>query len=529
MRVESDTPATRMGGWWHHNASDAHTSVRTTPPAPKPEPAAMASPEDRDRIYSDLLASCGLSAQHEAYLLSCGIDTRARTSYATLNGRRAAVLKYLSERYSVEQLRGTPGFWFGDQGELRLAAADGLLLAVRDAQGRIARMQCRVEHNGAKSYLWLSSSKYGGPSSGAIAHVALGRRDNYIYITEGIKKAEVIASRTGYTAIGLPGHASMASGLALLDELIAAGGGPGVIIALDEDNNPDTAALVDKSRNLWITECLRRDLYVKVARWQGQKGIDDLLLTGQLPTLTRITNPVSESDTPPLPNGLCEDLVAVMASPLPTDEKIGAMALRISEGEEPGVMKAGRLQAIANAAGMQYLKTGKTRVGQIMTALAARGVVRRDLQYDSSRKQSSLFLASNFSALPQQGDIIPRSANKEQNRKHNGAKRKCPVCGGTDLVCLCQTCLSVMPLDLNEPNPVSESDTPPAPDLSPTAPVSESDTPPIALQGVPLDTFPLDLDQRGSESDTPPCLVRRAPAGKRWRPYGDPEGLYYDD
>lgn len=248
MRVESDRPGTRMGGWWHNEhaePSDLHSQ-----PAITHKPAApLSPPEVCNAVYSDLLSACGLGAQHDAYLLSCGIDGTLQASYASLNGNRSKVAAYLLGKYPADVLAGIPGLWIDETGHLRIAAADGMLVAVRNVQGRIVRMQCRVELNGSKSYPWLSSSKYGGPSSGAIAHVARGATSREVWITEGVKKADVTAHKTGCTTIGLPGHASQASGLALLDELIAAGTRI-VTIALDEDPDEHTAQLVKDRKSV---------------------------------------------------------------------------------------------------------------------------------------------------------------------------------------------------------------------------------------------------------------------------------------
>ena len=504
MREESAIPV-GSGGWIHTDNAPAPDRVTQAEHTTATKSAAPLAPaEIRDRIYTDLLAACGLSAQHDAWLLTQGIDTKARLSYGTLNGRRGAALKYLQERYSSDQLRGTPGLWIDEEGNLRLAAADGLLLAVRDSTGRIARMQCRVEHGGSKSYPWLSSSKYDGPSSGAIAHVAHGKRDNYIYITEGVKKAEVLAARTGYTAIGLPGHGNMASGLAVLDELIAAGGGPGVIIALDEDSDPATAALVDKSRNVWIAEGHKRELLVKVERWQdsGKKGIDDLLLAGMQPKRTLW---IPQSPRPdPSTGTLQDDLVKALASPLPENEKIAVMALRVTEAT-PGVIRATKLETVVAAAGRQYLKTGKTKTGKDLADCAARGVVYRDLVFDKDRRTSVLHLASRLESLPQQGAIVQQSPHKATDTKR---KRKCRSCGQESMVALCLTCGNIEPLDPSDPTDLAE-------DFVDSTKSSAAPPPPAQSRQAPEYTFPC---KGGSDMHT---TAER----DRWLEDGDPDAF----
>ena len=215
MRAESDRPCeVRMGGWWHNLPSgNAHTAVRVpAPPGPAAPP--LASADQRNAVYQTLLDACQLSAPHEAYLLGCGLTQPAPASYATLNGNRDAVAAHLQRTFSGDVLAGVPGLFLHPAGTLGIASSDGLLLAVRDTSGRITRLQSRCESgDGSKVYRWLSSSNHGGPSSGAVAHYADGPDKRWLWITEGVKKAEVTAHTTGQPAIGLPGHGALTAGL----------------------------------------------------------------------------------------------------------------------------------------------------------------------------------------------------------------------------------------------------------------------------------------------------------------------------
>lgn len=291
MRTESDRPCeVRMGGWWHNlPTSNAHPVVRTTP-TPKPPTPPLAPADQRNAVYQALLDACQLSAPHEAYLLGCGLAQSMPASYATLNGNRDAVAAQLQRAFSGDVLAGVPGLFLHPAGTLGIASSDGLLLAVRDTSGRITRLQSRCEiGDGSKVYRWLSSSNHGGPSSGAVAHYADGPDKRWLWITEGVKKAEVLAQQTGQPAIGLPGHGALTAGLALLDEAIKQFDFAGVKLAFDEDADESTAAAVDKSRQAWIMALAERDLAVRVARWPNAegKGIDDLLLGGHHPLLEK--------------------------------------------------------------------------------------------------------------------------------------------------------------------------------------------------------------------------------------------------
>ena len=441
-REPSDEPSKGGTAYWHR------LDWRSTPPPinrpakPKPEaPTELASLADRHRVYSDLLNACQLGAIHEAWLLGQGIDQPAG-SYATLNGNRAEVCRHLLRTYPQELLITIPGLWIHDDGTLGIAAMDGLLVAVRGIDGRIERLQCRVEQNGKKAYHWLSSSSHGGPSSGAIAHYATADDRRWLWITEGVKKADICALLNGQPCIGMPSHTAYTAGMALVDK----SGTAGVIIALDEDSNAETAGLVDKSRQELVQQALARGLAVRVARWDGAlgKGIDDLLLAGYQPTITPIIA-TTDLRNPEIGMSARErDLIAIMASPLAQNEKIALMAERIVEADQPGVPKVRSLQPVVEAAGLQYLKNGKKKIGMDLGDCAKRGVLHRVQQYDSTRQITTLELATKLEALPEQGTILMPSPRKQ---KEVARKRACTACGSTDLVCLCMACGNMETLD----------------------------------------------------------------------------------
>ena len=424
MRTESNKPCdVRMGGYWHNLPSNAHTPVRTMhkPATESVAPATLANISDRHRIYSDLLASCQLGAIHEAWLLGQGIDQPAG-SYATLNGNRAEVCRHLMRTYPQELLITVPGLWIHDDGTLGIAAMDGLLVAVRGIDGRIERLQCRVEKDGKKAYHWLSSSSHGGPSSGAIAHYAAAADRRWLWITEGVKKADVAALLNGQPCIGMPSHTAHKAGMEMVDK----SGTAGVIIALDEDSDDTTRGLVDTSRQELVQQCLARGLAVRVARWDGTlgKGIDDLLLAGYQPTIT-IARAVSDSRTDQNPleaasSGfaikarMCDDLVAIITSPLPDAEARGIAALRIAKDDKPAEMQQHYTSDLARYAGM-HSASGAQKVGRALLDASHRGIVIRENNKDAAG-HSHLSFALDMSKVPSPTEIIlpsPRAAQKK--------------------------------------------------------------------------------------------------------------------
>lgn len=454
MRTESSIKSdSRMGGYIHNLPDWRSTPPPINRPAkPKPEaPTELASLADRHRIYSDLLASCQLSAVHEAWLLGQGID-QPQGSYATLNGNRAEVCRHLMRSYPQELLITVPGLWIHDDGTLGIAAMDGLLVAVRGIDGRIERLQCRVETNGKKAYHWLSSSSHGGPSSGAIPHYADGPDKRRVYITEGVKKAEICALLTGHPCIGMASHSGYMAALEMVKRLDI----DSVVVALDEDAKPETAGLVDKSRQELVQQALQRGLAVRVARWDGSlgKGIDDLLMAGHRPTIT-VARAVSDSRTDQNPleaasSGfaikarMCDDLVAIISSPLPDAEARGIAALRIAKDDKPAEMQQHYTSDLARYAGM-HSASGAQKVGRALLDASHRGIVIRENNKDAAG-HSHLSFALDMSRVPSATEIImpsPRAA-KAKDRDN---RRRCSGCGKPGLLIVCPHCGLREPLE----------------------------------------------------------------------------------
>jgi len=313
MRVESPIPSLRGGGWWHnfpdqgspeHARAGAYKANNTdlTPAEPPPAvPAATAA--ERDKVYQSLLAICPLHTDHMRYLRAEGFHEPELRWYGSLDSKRALIGRELQRKYANGLLAAVPGFYIRADGQLAISAPDGLLVAVRDEEGRIIGMQVRVaERDGSKKYLWLSSASKAGPASGAPAAIA-GPASAMVWVTEGAKKAHSAALALDCRVIGLPGHATQKEGLEALRRLADAGA-LCVVVALDEDSNPATAAAVDRSRRQLCRAGLSMGLAVRVARWDGDvaKGLDDLLRTGQVPELQIVTALAGE-DPPAGPDG----------------------------------------------------------------------------------------------------------------------------------------------------------------------------------------------------------------------------------
>jgi ribosomal protein L37AE/L43A len=260
--------------------------------APAPKSIPIADPATLHAVNADILALCKLTGYDGSWLLDHGIPLEETGHYGTLLGRpqQEPLIDQLLAKYGRETLLSVPGF-VQDGSRLRLNG-EGLLVPIRDLDGNISAFQVRKDAGG---YYFLSSNSAGGPSPGAPAHVVPGANTTTVLITEGARKAHIASLRMGITAIGMAGHAQIASSIPVLRAL-QADGALCVIIALDEDSKPETVAAVEQSRQALIRECLALGYAVRVARWdhsQG-KGIDDLLLAGHQPRIEIVTS-VSQS------------------------------------------------------------------------------------------------------------------------------------------------------------------------------------------------------------------------------------------
>ena len=240
------------------------------PALPPPSTTPVAPLAVRDRVYRRLLRHLSLSVRHRTLLGVRGIPAADawRWGYRSLTSGEAP--------WPVPD--GIPGFYRA--GRWRLAGPTGLALPVRDPSGAIQALHLRPDHGPGKYVWWSTPGRPGGASSGAPVHVA--RRDPaVVWITEGPLKADVVAARLGVTAVGVPGVSLWRSALPVLAVLAPAR----VVLALDQDDAPATAAAVAVHRAALATAC-QDHAPVAVAHWPTPyKGIDDALAAGVAPTL----------------------------------------------------------------------------------------------------------------------------------------------------------------------------------------------------------------------------------------------------
>lgn len=244
----------------------------------QPRITPRASIKQRDLVYSAIVQSLPLSGFHADQLFERGISdtTIERCQFATVPGWRdgdalaAEIAKYTS-------LRGVPGFWKkDDRWVMSFAGCRGFFIPIRNIHGQIEALQIRRDgDDGAKYMLFSSSDRTGGASSGAPAHFTRVSPDTEsVIITEGALKAEVIAEYLDCPVIGLVSVGSFADTFGgelrqTLPKLREA------VVAYDSDWRTNEKVAMQLIR---LCKVLRRAGFcVRVAVWDGAKGLDDYL------------------------------------------------------------------------------------------------------------------------------------------------------------------------------------------------------------------------------------------------------------
>lgn len=254
--------------------------------------------EQRHQVYAALLNLLTLSESHRRSLHERGLDDAhiqaAQYRSAPFMGHDQIASKLLLQGL---ELKGVPGFFrskgYHDCGPLRWTlryCRSGILLPVRDLQGRIQGLQIRfdepilVKDKDGKvklqRYGWLSTNEndnnsfLDGAKAGSWIHIA-GKPQKSMIFTEGTLKMDVINAISGYSGIDVPGVNNLRFLAEWLDNLYRLGTRE-ILSAYDMDR-------------LWKEEVRRalananaiirqHGMSVKILCWNPEyKGLDDFL------------------------------------------------------------------------------------------------------------------------------------------------------------------------------------------------------------------------------------------------------------
>jgi DNA primase len=140
-----------------------------------------------------------------------------------------------------------PGLSLSPGGAWRVALDDsrysGILLPVRDLQGRVQGLKVRLHAPDAEGKMrTFSSERWGGPRGPYAIHCPLDTQAlaSRVWVVEGELKADVVAAKTGMPTIGLPGVNGEGSRLV---ELLSTMRAESVGLALDQDKAGWSASL----------------------------------------------------------------------------------------------------------------------------------------------------------------------------------------------------------------------------------------------------------------------------------------------
>lgn len=280
---------------------DNQINLESLPPIPSSSSTPRnnrAEPDVLHEIYSAMLADpmVALSEEHKENLRQRGLPDEeiVRRGYRSLPVRgRSRLTKRLIERFGLEKISHVPGFGLTESNKGKsywtLGGAAGLMIPVRDVEGRIVGIKIRadeVSDDGGK-YSWLSLGRKmsGGAGQINLPHVPIFSGDKLVIsvlrITEGELKADIATVLSGILTISFPGVGSWRLTLPIIKHFRP----QKVLVAFDSDSR--TNRMVVTHMLNCITELLNPENglgidEVGIEVWDSAfKGIDDALAAGK--------------------------------------------------------------------------------------------------------------------------------------------------------------------------------------------------------------------------------------------------------
>lgn len=262
----------------HRLDGDAWEPEALPPPAAD---VACAGADVCDAAYRAALGGLGLTDAHRANLHARGLSDAAieANGYRSLplEGRAKLARRMLDA--VGDAACAVPGYRLAE-GDGRtwatLGGAPGLLVPVRDLEGRIVALKVRRDDlaDDGPRYVYVSSRSRGGAAAPNAVHVPRWRgATTTVRLTEGELKADVCTALSGVLTLSAPGVGAWARAMPVLRAL-----GPATVrVAFDADafTNAHVAAALAA-----CCDALRRAGYVvAVERWNPArgKGLDDVL------------------------------------------------------------------------------------------------------------------------------------------------------------------------------------------------------------------------------------------------------------
>lgn len=283
----------RLGIYWVYRSDGA--PVRGTKIEHDLGGGELAKPDELGNVYRELLYELNLGEGHRGQLQARGLtdDQISRYGFRSWpDPTRVATIADKLYRKHGELCAKIPG-WVVRDGRPWMAGWPGILIPIWDMANNIVAIHVRrdiTEDDDGPRYVWLSSTRFNGPSPGTPPFFCfpkgmfkVGDQPEFpeVWLVEGEFKAIACSERTGKPAISIPGVSLYKSALPLLESSKARR----IWLAFDADwaDNKFVAMAILRT---W--QDLREKGYeVTVATWplNGGKGIDDLFHAGHNPTL----------------------------------------------------------------------------------------------------------------------------------------------------------------------------------------------------------------------------------------------------
>lgn len=246
----------------------------------------------RHEIYSLLAKENGLSPSHHEALEQRGLskaEIANRGYWSAPTKTQAFIAQKIRSKFGLETVRdNVPGVLPG--GKLGISYCEGLMIPVRDLDGRIIALQYRKDFAEGDRYRIFTSKTKQHPdrcSPGTPCHFAgveSPAEPSILRVTEGPLKGDVAAALTGVPTLGILGVNSWRKCLECIDAVKP----KTLLIAMDADakTNPAVAAAIVQIWDHYLDHANHGfDLMLAIETWKtGEKngefqpkGIDDAL------------------------------------------------------------------------------------------------------------------------------------------------------------------------------------------------------------------------------------------------------------
>ena len=185
----------------------------------------MTDVDTRDATYTALLAKLSLAPDHRDNLLQRGLTGE---EIEQLGYKTTPVLGYVSIAAQLQAegfyLSGVPGFYRREDDVWTFNHEKrGILIPVRDVDGKIQGLQIRRDNVSKRKFRWVSSAeKKDGCRAEGWTHLAGAVRDEII-LTEGPMKADIIHDLSGDTVLAVPGVNTLTQLKLTLERLMESG------------------------------------------------------------------------------------------------------------------------------------------------------------------------------------------------------------------------------------------------------------------------------------------------------------------